>query len=145
MNLLHDHARGFRQYHYCLIALYASMGLGSVGWGLHESAALTHTLTRLEQSTIEHAFITIKKEETLTMQEVKNQLTHLFAIPLAGISFTTLSLDEEGMRVRGNARTASSFEMWLGQVSEAFSVDEKSIQPASIKGMLFEVLLHEKS
>ncbi|MFI4955651.1 MAG: hypothetical protein ACHQAX_00385 [Gammaproteobacteria bacterium] len=152
MNLLENHAQVFRRNVCCAVVLYTSIGIVGAGWGVATTRALNHHVSSLEtqvqqlkKGLEEQSFITIKKEDTQTMEDVKHHLTHLFSIPLPGISFSVLSLDEEGMHVRGNARTAESLETWLGHVSEAFLVDRKTSQPKSGRGLVFEVLLHEKS
>jgi len=148
---MEDHAKVFRRNVCCAAILYTSIGLISAGWGITATRALNHKASLLETETQQlkkgledQPFITIKKEDNQTMEDVKQHLTHLFSIPLPGISFSVLSLDEDGMHVRGNARTPESFDAWLGHVSEASLVDKKISQPKSGKGLAFEVLLHER-
>ena len=151
MNLNENHAKIFKRNLSCAVILYTSIGFISAGWGITTIRALNHKTSLLEtqvqqlkKGLEDQPFITIKKEDNQTMEDVKHHLTHLFSIPLPGISFSVLSLDEDGMHVRGNARTAESLDTWLGHVSEAFIVDQKTSQSRSGRGLMFEVLLHEK-
>jgi hypothetical protein len=152
MNLIENHAKIFQRHIYCAVILYASIGLISAGWGITTLRALNQQallleiqVQQLKKGLEDQSFITINKKDNQTMEDVKHHLTHLFSIPLPGISFSVLSLDEDGMHVRGNARTAESLDAWLGHVSEAFVVDKKTSQSKSGRGLMFEVLLHEKS
>lgn len=151
MNLMQDHARVFRRNMQSAIVLYSVAFGGGIAWGVQTMYALQHTekqfvaqVSASEKKLKEHALINIKKEDKLTMKDVKKYLTDLFSIPLSGISFSVLSLDEEGMRVRGHAPSNAVLEQWLDHVEEVFTVSAHVVQAAAEKGIVFEVLLHEK-
>lgn len=116
----------------------------SVGWGWVTTHALIQEESKLEKQIKNNTLMPIKQQETQTMEDIKKQLGELFALPIPGISFSVLILDEEGMRIRGKARTLSSLETWLANVGVVFRLDAQSSQQTSGNGWAFEVMLHEK-
>lgn len=151
MNLWQDHVRMFRRRLQCAMVLYPAVGVacltGSI-WMAHlldqKIEQLQITRQQIKTGLGDQEVITINKKDIHTMEDVKNHLTHLFSTPLLGISFNGLSLDEEGLRVRGNARTSDALEAWLAHLSEVFMIDTRATQQHTEKGVTFEVLLHEK-
>ncbi len=150
MNLRIDHARVFRRTQRIALILYISVIAVCAVWGMvfkstldAQALLLKHQVQQLKTDPLS-GHNNINKKDNQTMETVKNHLTHLFSVPLPGISFSVLSLDETGMHVRGRARTAASLDKWLSHVSEAFSVEMHTSETRSGRELNFEVLLHEK-
>jgi hypothetical protein len=151
MNLLADHERLFRRNQRFAIVLYAMVCVWCIGWGfsqqhiLDNKILLLHSQGQALKTRLHLKPTQTTTEDRYTMENAKNHLTHLFSVPLPGISFSVLSLDETGMHVRGSARTPESLEKWLSHISEIFAVDTRTSRSKSGRELMFEVSLHEKS